>query len=62
MIEALGNHAGFIIAAYALAALIVAGLVLRSVLDHRSQKAALARLESLGVRRRSEADRGSARS
>jgi heme exporter protein D len=50
----LGTHAGFIIAAYGLAGLTVAGLVLRAMLDHRAQKAALARLEASGVRRRSE--------
>lgn len=49
----LGPHAGFIVAAYGLAGLTVAGLVLRSVLDYRAQKAALARLEARGARRRS---------
>lgn len=50
----LGDHAGFILVAYGLAALTVAGLVLRAVLDHRVQKAALARLEARGARRRSQ--------
>jgi heme exporter protein D len=41
-----GRHAGFIWSAYGLAGLIVAGLVLRAVLDFRAQRRALARLES----------------
>jgi heme exporter protein D len=52
--SALGDHAGFILAAYALAAATIAGLVLRAVLDHRAQTDALARLEARGLRRRSE--------
>jgi heme exporter protein D len=56
--SALGDHAGFILAAYGLAALTVLGLVLRSVLDYRAQRAALARLEASGIRRRSELDNG----
>jgi heme exporter protein D len=55
----LGDHAGFIVAAYGLAALTVAGLVLRAALDYRSQRAALARLEARGARRRSAAGEGS---
>ncbi len=49
----LGPHALFILAAYAVTALIVAGLILRAVLDHRSQLRALADLEGRGLRRRS---------
>jgi heme exporter protein D len=41
-----GRHAGFIWSAYGLAALIVLGLVVRAVLDHRAQRRALARLEA----------------
>jgi heme exporter protein D len=41
-----GRHAGFIWAAYGLAGLIVLGLILRAVLDHRAQLKALARLEA----------------
>jgi heme exporter protein D len=51
--SALGDHAGFIVAAYGLAAIVVAGLIARAVLDYRAQKAALARLEARGARRRS---------
>jgi heme exporter protein D len=50
----LGPHGGFIVASYAAAVLIVGGLILRAVLDHRMQKAALARLEERGARRRSD--------
>ena len=41
-----GRHAGFIWAAYGLAALIVLGLILRALLDHRAQLKALARFEA----------------
>lgn len=51
----LGPHAFFILAAYAATALIVLGLILRAVLDHRAQLRALADLEGRGLRRRSEA-------
>ncbi len=44
--EEAGRHAGFIWSAYGLAALIVFGLILRAVLDHRAQQRALARLEA----------------
>ena len=50
----LGPHGGFIVASYAAAVLIGGGLILRAVLDHRMQKAALARLEERGARRRSD--------
>ncbi len=50
----LGQHWGFIVASYGAAILIIGGLVLRAVIDHRAQKAALARLEERGARRRSE--------
>jgi heme exporter protein D len=51
----LGPHAFFIIAAYGLTAVIVAGLIIRAVLDHRAQMRALADLEGRGLRRRSSA-------
>lgn len=50
----LGPYAFFIVAAYAASALIVAGLILHAVVDHRAQTKALAELESRGSRRRSE--------
>jgi heme exporter protein D len=46
-------HTGFIVAAYLFAAVVVAGLIARTVLDHRAQVQALARLEAAGLRRRS---------
>jgi heme exporter protein D len=52
----LGPHAGFIVAAYGAAVLILAALVAWIVLDHRAQKRALGELEMRGVTRRS--DRG----
>lgn len=53
MIEALGPHAGFILACYAATALVVAGLIAWVIVDHRLQTRTLAALESRGVRRRS---------
>ncbi len=49
----LGPHAVFIAAAYSVTAIIIAGLILRAVLDHRAQVRALAELEARGVMRRS---------
>ena len=48
-----GTHAGFILAAYGLAVLVVVVLFVRIVLDGRSQRRQLAELEARGVRRRS---------
>jgi heme exporter protein D len=49
----LGPHAGFIIAAYAVAALTVVALVAWIGIDYRAQKRRLAKLEAQGVTRRS---------
>jgi heme exporter protein D len=53
MIEALGPHAGFIVASYAATILVVAGLILWVVADHRAQLRRLANFEDRGIRRRS---------
>ena len=53
----LGPHAVFIVMAYAVTGLIVAGLIVRAALDHRAQTRALASLESRGARRRSDVRR-----
>lgn len=45
-------HTLFIACAYAVTGLIVTGLILRAVLDHRAQKRALAALEARGAGRR----------
>ena len=50
----LGPHAGFIVAAYAVAVLVVAALIGWVALDHRAQRRRLARLEAHGVTRRSD--------
>lgn len=50
----LGPHAVYIAAAYAVTALIVAGLIMRAVLDHRAQTRALSAFSERGVVRRSE--------
>jgi heme exporter protein D len=49
----LGQHAAFIIAAYAVTFVAVAALALFIVEDDRKQRRALAELERKGVRRRS---------
>ena len=49
----LGTHAGFILASYAAVVLVLGGLILTIVLDHRAQKQALAALEQRGAGRRS---------
>ena len=53
----LGQHAGFIVAAYAAAAVIVAVLVAWVLADHRAQRRILAELDAQGVTRRSAAAR-----
>jgi heme exporter protein D len=50
----LGPHADFIVAAYAVAALVLLVMIGWVVLDHRAQKRQLAKLETQGVTRRSE--------
>lgn len=50
----LGPHAPFIIAAYAVAVAIVAGLIAWVRFDHRTQRRLLAELNARGVVRRSE--------
>jgi heme exporter protein D len=50
----LGPHAPFIIAAYAVAATIVAGLIAWVIWDYRTQRRLLTELDARGVVRRSE--------
>ena len=50
----LGPHAGFILASYAAVAVVLGGLMLAVILDHRAQKRALAELEQRGAGRRLE--------
>ncbi|MXQ13478.1 heme exporter protein CcmD [Microvirga makkahensis] len=47
------THTFFIVTSYVLTALVIAGLIVRAVIDHRAQVRALAELESRGVSRRS---------
>jgi heme exporter protein D len=49
----LGQHAGFIIAAYVIATAVVAALIVWVTADHAAQKRALAELEQRGITRRS---------
>jgi len=51
----LGPHSGFIVAAYAIAFAVVAGLIAWIVADHRAQLRTLDDLERAGVTRRSAA-------
>jgi len=51
----LGPHAAFILAAYAAAIVVVAGLIAWVVADFRAQRRALGDLEAHGVTRRSAA-------
>ena len=51
----LGPHAGFVLAAYAIALAVIAGLIAWIVLDHRAQLRVLDDLERAGVTRRSAA-------
>jgi heme exporter protein D len=48
----LGANAGFIIAAYGAAVIVIALLVTWVAIDHRMQKRALAELEARGITRR----------
>jgi heme exporter protein D len=50
----LGPHAGFIVAAYAAAAIVVSALVLWVFSDYRSLERSIAELESRGAKRRSD--------
>ncbi len=50
----LGPHADFIVAAYAIAALVLVVMIGWVMLDYRAQKQKLATLETQGVTRRSE--------
>ena len=49
-----GNHAGFILASYGLAVLVVVALFAWVILDGRAQSRRLAELEARGVHRRSQ--------
>jgi heme exporter protein D len=52
----LGPHAAFIIASYAVVAIVMAGLITWLILDGRRHQRALDALEARGVRRRSQAE------
>ena len=49
----LGPHAGFIVAAYAVACVVIAALIGWIIADHRAQPRTLEDLERSGVTRRS---------
>ncbi|WP_029353563.1 heme exporter protein CcmD [Bosea sp. 117] len=52
----MGEHASFIIAAYAVSAAVLGALALWIALDGRAVRAGLAEMEARGVRRRSAGD------
>jgi heme exporter protein D len=54
----LGPYAGFIVAAYGITFAVVAALIAWVIADHRVQTRVLADLETRGVTRRSEQNRG----
>lgn len=51
---ALGPHAGFIVAAYLVAAGVIAAMIGWVAADYRAQRRTLADLEARGVKRRSQ--------
>jgi heme exporter protein D len=53
LVDGIGPHAGFILASYGAAALILIGLTLGLLRDHAAQKRALDALERRGAGRRS---------
>ncbi len=57
MFAALGEHAGFIVAAYGFVTLILGAVIALTLWDGAAQKRALADLEARGIRRRSEQGR-----
>ncbi len=54
MMDVLGRHAGFVIASYAIAAVVVIGLIVWIRIEFRIQRRQLADLEAHGAHRRSE--------
>ncbi|WP_458758675.1 heme exporter protein CcmD [Afipia sp. TerB] len=56
----LGPYASFIIWSYALVTIVVAGLIVWIIADHRRQQTSLQRLEAEGVTRRSARNAGGA--
>jgi heme exporter protein D len=52
------NHAGFIVASYAAATIVVVALIAWVMLDFRAQRRNLAELEARGVTRRSVPSQG----
>ena len=56
MFAFLGEHAGFIVGAYGVVAVVLGAMVTLTLIDGAQQKKALADLEARGIRRRSEAN------
>jgi heme exporter protein D len=52
------NHAGFIVASYAAATIVVVALIAWVMLDFRAQRRNLAELEARGLTRRSASSQG----
>ncbi len=49
------DHAGFVLASYAVSVIVIGALMLWIALGHRARKAEFAALEQAGVKRRSDA-------
>ena len=56
----LGPHAGFIVAAYSIAAVVIAALIAWVMLDYRAQKTTLADLDARGSTRSRRGSTGAA--
>jgi heme exporter protein D len=52
--SSLGPHAVFIVTAYSVALVVIAGLIAWVALDYSTQRAILAQFEKRGIRRRSQ--------
>jgi heme exporter protein D len=56
----LGPYASFIVTSYALVAIVIVGLIVWIVADHRRQQRSLKKLEAEGITRRSARTSGTA--
>jgi heme exporter protein D len=52
------DHPWFVVAAYGISAIVIAGLILWALLDGRARRRDIAELEKRGVRRRSAREEG----
>jgi heme exporter protein CcmD len=50
----LGQYGAFIVPAYAVSAIVIAGLILRTIAIHSSRRAEIRELEERGIKRRAQ--------